>query len=151
MELVLILAVFSVVFLIPGIFYALTLQRLLERCAPASRAMSPGLVWLLLIPLFNLVWHFVVVTNVARSLRGEFVARGIPLPEAEPGKSLGIAMCALAASSWIPLLGFVTGLAGFVCWIVYWVKMADFSRQLSMPAGMIRGGPTPYLPGRPGS
>ncbi len=41
------------VFLIPWIFYLLTLSKALNRCSPANRSMSPGQVWLLLIPLFN--------------------------------------------------------------------------------------------------
>jgi hypothetical protein len=40
--------------LLAGVFYPLTLQRTLEKCAAGSRTLSPGLVWLMLIPLFNL-------------------------------------------------------------------------------------------------
>jgi hypothetical protein len=74
------------IILIPAIFYCLTLQKALNRCAPENRAMAPGMVWLMFIPLFNLVWQFFVVINMAKSLGAEFQKRGIA-EEPEPGKS----------------------------------------------------------------
>lgn len=116
--------------LIPAIFYILTLQKALNRCAPENRAMAPGLVWLLLIPLVNIVWHFFVVLNLAKSLGGEFNKRGIA-EEANPGQKLGLIMCILACCGIIPLLGVLCSLAALVCWILYWVKIAGFSRKLA--------------------
>jgi hypothetical protein len=40
-----------------------TLERFLQKCAPESRALSPRSVWLMLIPLFNGVWHFILVRS----------------------------------------------------------------------------------------
>jgi hypothetical protein len=70
---------------------------------------------------------------MASSLRNEFLRRQLPLAEPEPGKTLGIAMCILIATSWIPV-GIVTGFASLVCWILYWVKIAGYSRQIQFPA-----------------
>lgn len=120
------------ILLIPLIFYLLTLQKTLNRCAPENRAMAPGLVWLMLIPLFNLVWHFFVVLNVAKSLGAEFQKRGIS-EEPEPGKKLGLIMCILAVCGIVPLLGILCSLASLVCWIMYWVKIAGFSGKLVLP------------------
>jgi hypothetical protein len=91
-------------------------------------------VWLILVPLFNLVWHFLLIGHIARSLHNEFEARGIPIAEAEPAKGIGLAMCILNAISIIPLLNFVTVPAGLVCWIIYWVKVAEYSRKLVAPS-----------------
>ena len=118
------------VLLIPFIFYLLTLQKALNRCAPENRAMAPGLVWLMLIPFVNLVWHFFVVINMAKSLGAEFQKRGIA-EEPEPGKMLGLIMCILAVCGIIPLLGILCSLGSFVCWIIYWVKIAGFSGRLA--------------------
>src|SRR5882762_2365720 len=107
---------------VPAIFYLLTLQKALTHCAPASRTMSPGQVWLLLIPLFNLVWMFIVVANISKSLHNEFLRRNIPTVEAEPGKAVGLAMSCLMIASIVPLLGGLFSIAGFVCWIIYWIK-----------------------------
>jgi hypothetical protein len=127
-------AVALLALLIPTIIYLAALQKALQRCAPESRTMPPGQVWLMLIPLFNVVWEFFVVLRMASSLRNEFLRRQLPLADPEPGKTLGIAMCVLIATSWIPVVGMFTGPASLVCWILYWIKIAGYSRQIEFPA-----------------
>jgi len=119
--------------LLPKIFYLLTLQKAFNKCAAGNRTMSPGLVWLLLIPLFDLIWHFFVVRNIADSLGREFQARGVAA-EPNPGRELGYAMCALNAAIVIPFIGILAALAGFVCWVMYWVKVSQFSAKLDQRA-----------------
>jgi MFS family permease len=135
-----------------GIAYLLTLQRAVERCAPQNRALYPGQVWLSLIPLFNIVWQFILVSRIADTLSREFAARSTP-PAPVPdnyGRSVGLAMCVLGIVSFIPYLGILTGLASFVCWIVYWVKVSGYSRALALGKPMeaeISYGPVPdYAP-----
>ena len=121
------------IMLIPAIFYCLTLQKALTRVAPENRAMAPGMVWLLFIPLFNIVWNFMVVLNMAKSLGAEFKQRNIP-SEPEPGKGLGLAMCILACCGIIPVVNWFSGIATLVCWIMYWVKISAFSSKLAAPS-----------------
>jgi hypothetical protein len=125
------LAIFLIpgVFLLPTIFYLLTLQKALYKCSPENRTIPPGQVWLYLIPLFSLVWHFILIKHVADSLGKEFQKRGVVV-EPRPGYELGFAMCVLNVTGLVPLLGAVTAIAGFVCWIVYWVKIHQFSKRL---------------------
>lgn len=125
--------VFCAFFLIPAIFYILTLQKALERCAVSSRTMQPGMVWLLLVPLFNMIWNFFVVLALAKSLANDFARRGMPSPEPEPGQSIGLAMSICACCGVIPILGVLASLASLVLWIMYWVKIADYSRALVQP------------------
>jgi ACS family hexuronate transporter-like MFS transporter len=114
------------------VLFLLALQRALERCAPQNRTLSPGLVWLSMIPLFNIVWQFILINRIASSLRREFDTRQTAQPgqREDYGYGVGLAMCILSLASIIPLAGIVCGLAGFVCWIVYWVKIAGYSRTL---------------------
>ena len=139
-ELLVIFLVTIPLLIVPAIFYLVTLQRALDRCAIESRTLSPGLVWLLLIPLFGLVWHFIVVNGISRSLHNEFAQRNTPNVEPEPGKGIGLAMCILSATSLIPLIGLFSGLVGLVCWIIYWVRIVGYSSLLQQtmwanPAG----------------
>ena len=127
-ELLVVLGVFPL--LAVPILYMRTLERALERCALDSRAMSPGKVWLLLIPLFNVVWNFIVVTKLAKSLGNKFARRNVPRVGSEPGKAWGLAMCILFVCSAIPTIGACLWLAGFICWVVYWVQISAFSREL---------------------
>ena len=124
-----------------AIFYILTLSRALKKCHPASRTMEPGMLWLLLVPLFNLIWNFFVVQAMARSLGAEFRLRNIPNAEPEPGKSIGLAMAICGACSIIPLVNLLTGIVYLALWIIYWIKIAGFSQILDqVPAS---AGPAP--------
>jgi hypothetical protein len=118
------------VLFVPAIFYLLTLSRTLEKCSPASRTMQPGLVWLMLIPFFGLIWNFFIVLALSNSLGREFPSRGVTQLDPEPGKSIGLAMSVCMACGLIPLLGLITSLIALVLWVVYWIKIAEFSRLL---------------------
>lgn len=121
------------IMLLPAIFYLMTLQKALERCAIENRTTTPGSVWLMLIPLFNIVWQFIIVSKISESLHNEFSKRDIP-EDPQPGKSIGLAYCILSVCSIIPLIGVLAGLAGLVCWIIYWVKISGYSNKLLVPA-----------------
>jgi hypothetical protein len=71
-------------FLIPAIFYLITLQKTLETIVPENRKMPPGQVWLLLIPLFNYIWQFFTVSNIADSIKAECERLNIPINEDRP-------------------------------------------------------------------
>ncbi len=129
-HLVVLFFVFLPLFLLPAIFYILTLSRALTKCSPALVTIEPGMLWLLLVPFVNLVWHFFVVLGMAKSLGNEFRARNIQGIEPEPGQSVGIPMCICGACGIIPVLGLLAGLAYLVLWIVYWAKIAEYSRML---------------------
>ena len=119
------------------VLFLLKVQDVLKRCAPASRTMMPGKVWLWLIPLFGLGWQFFVVTNIATSLRNEFARVGTPCPEPAPGQTIGLAFCVCNCCIFIPLLGGIAGLAGLVLWIIYWVRLGNYSRLLENHQRMI--------------
>ncbi|MBM3983993.1 MAG: hypothetical protein FJ304_27735 [Planctomycetes bacterium] len=136
-----VIAVIAVVLLI-YIFFLLTLQKALSRCRPQNRTMEPGMVWLNLIPLFNIVWHFITVIRVSSSLTNEFRARGRHSKGEDYAQTIGITSLALNLAGIIPLLGIVCGLiipllgivcglAALICWIIYWSKVAGFSARLA--------------------
>jgi len=128
----LIFGIVVAVLIVPTIFYLLTIQKALSRCSVESRTLSPGLVWLQLIPLFNLVWVFIVVINVSKSLGNEFRRRGIS-ESPNPGQGIGVAMAICSVLSIIPLVGYLTSVASLVLWIVYWVTIAGHSSRIAAP------------------
>ena len=58
-----------------AVLYMLTLSRALKKCKPENQLMPPANIWLLFIPLFNLVWIFFVVIKVSESIKLEFESR----------------------------------------------------------------------------
>jgi hypothetical protein len=116
--------------LLAFLLYLQTLQNALKNCAPASRTMKPGYVWLTVIPAFGLLWHFVVVMNIAKSLRNEFARLGIPCSESAPGQNIGLAASVCNCFIFIPWLRGIAAIVGLVSSIFYWKRIADYSRDL---------------------
>lgn len=121
-----VLIIFAIA-LLPTIFFLLTLHRTLEEVSIENRLMPAGQVWLAIIPIFGWIWMFIIVSRMADSLQKEFALRGVETKEARPGYSVGLAYCILTICGFIP---FAT-LAALICWIVYWVNIADFKNQLT--------------------
>jgi hypothetical protein len=117
-----------------GMAYIAFLGTVLNKCSPSSRTMSPGSVWYLLVPFVGIFWNFFVVSALANSLGNEFRLRGIPTTDSKPGKSVGIAMAVCVACMIIPFVNALAILPWLILWIVYWVKIADYSRRLDSPA-----------------
>jgi len=127
-ELLIILIILSG--LIISILYIRTLSTALSKCSESNRTMTPGLTWLLLIPIINMIFNFYVVLNIAKSLDNEFKNRNI-FSDPMPGRTLGLAMCVCAVLTIIPVVGVLASIGALVCWIIYWVKIANYSAMLS--------------------
>jgi hypothetical protein len=141
------LIVIAALFL-PTIFFLLTQQRALSKCSPANQTMSPGLVWLQIIPFFGFIWQFFVVVAISNSLEKEFAVRRIP-EEPKPGQGIGLAMCITRVCVVIPFLGIFSLIASVILWIIYWVKIAALSQKLDSAPGAMYS-PPPYGAGQYG-
>lgn len=117
--------------LVAFIIYITTLQATLNEVSPENRKMPSGQVWLLLIPIFGAVWHFVVVARMAESLSCEFALRGITPDDPRPGYTIGLVMNIFLLGAFMPLLGVLASIGGLIYWIIYWVKISGYKNQLS--------------------
>jgi hypothetical protein len=142
----LILGVVVVAVLAIMICYLLTLQKALSRVAPHNRLMEPAYVWLMLIPCFNIIWQFFIATRVPGSLQNEFRERGRD-DGSDYGKSIALTQAILGiVSSFISnglsaaapdlaqagsCVSGIMSLIGLVLFIVFWVKIANYSSQLA--------------------
>lgn len=116
-----------------GILYILTLYNAMKAVSPQNRKMEPGMVWLLLIPLFNMVWQFIVVNKLSASIESEYTSRGLPC-KSRPTYNIGLAFAILSCVNvvvyWSLPLRNLVGLAIIVCWIIYWVQVSDYKKEL---------------------
>ena len=107
----------------------LLLQSVLNKVPPEYREMEPGMIWLLLIPCFNIVWNFFVYPKVSNSLRNYFYSIGRS-DVGDCGAGLGLAFCILSAVSIVPYLNCLTSPAALVILIIYFVKIFSLKNQI---------------------
>ena len=98
----------------------------------AYRKQEPGMVWLLLIPLFHLVWNFFVYPKLAESYQAYFAAQG-RTDVGDCGRQIGLVYCILAACSLIPYAGVLTGLGALVLLVIFLVKAYELKNKISTP------------------
>jgi hypothetical protein len=122
--------------------FMVTLQRALSRCAPQNRFMEPQMVWLNVIPLWGFFWSFRTVSRLAESLQKEFVDRGLD-DGSDYGFTLGIAtatisvldsfagMLARTTESGAGLFGLLFTLVGGILFVLYWIRIAGYSKRLA--------------------
>lgn len=144
-----------------SIFFLLTIQNALKQCAVQNQKMRPGQVWLGLIPLFSYYWIFRIVIDVSESLQAEYNMRNLPRNEEQPGYQIGMAYAGLTVASLlrivIPIIGQLAGLGAFICWIIYWVRISKYKKELEAHQYQFQFGannPNPYpfpnqFPGQP--
>jgi hypothetical protein len=132
----LIVFIFFLIFIIPAIIFMICQQNILKAIQPHNRYMQPGEVWLQLIPLFGLVWQFIVVTRISESIKKELWDNNFSFEDQRyntvgygerPTYNIGIAYCVLFCCG---ILCGVFSLAGLVCWIIYWVRLAEYKKDI---------------------
>lgn len=131
------LVVLFIVIIILYVFYLKNLQDLLNEVSPGNRQVPPSNVWLMFIPLFNIVYRFILYPKISDSLLIEFEDRGAP-KDGDYLKGLGLTLGIIGVVNIIPIsaLKSITSLGILVIWIVYWVKTAEMKNQLrSMEKG----------------
>lgn len=106
----------------------LFLQSCYQRIPPEHRLMSPGLVWLLLIPFFSLIWIFFVYIRLAKSFQRAYAALG--RNEGDCGEKLALIFCISCVASLIPFVGCIAGPASLVLLVVVLLKFNTLKNGL---------------------
>lgn len=99
------------------------------RVPPEYREIEPGGVWLLMIPLFSIIWLFFVVQRIPRSFQNYFEARE-RYDYGDCGAQLGLWYAICAVGTLIPYLGTCVGVAAFVLMIMFLVKLSELKNQI---------------------
>jgi hypothetical protein len=92
------------------------------------------------ITVFALVFTFYMINKIAESVAAELVSRNMK-EATKPTYNIGMFMCAcntlalVAGLPYVAGIGAVASIAGFVAWIMYWVKTNEYKVKLrSLPA-----------------
>ena len=62
--------------------------------------------------------------------RSESISKGFPIDEPRPAASIGVAVYVLRIISIVPCLGYLAFVPWFVCWIIYWVKISNYTTRI---------------------
>lgn len=104
-----------------------------KRIPTQFRKMQPGMVWLLMIPCFNLVWIWFVFPGLATSYKAYFDSVG-DQSVGDCGKGMAFGYCGCCVASMIPYVGALAGLAGLVLLIIFLVKANELKNKIPLDA-----------------
>jgi hypothetical protein len=102
-----------------SIMYLLALSRCIAQISPRNQPMSPGMVWLVLIPIFGPIWLIITMFKLADSLATEYRQRGMR-GDGDFGKMAAI----------LYLIGMVVPLVGLIGFIMHWMKVSGYTQEL---------------------
>ncbi len=114
----------SVLSLVLVILFLLRQQKTLQM-AGGYATLSPGLVWLSLVPLVNIVWPLIVALKTSESVVAAGAARGIDVGDG--AKTMGILFGASNLLSILILPAFLVP----IFWVIYWLKLKDLCAKLA--------------------
>ena len=121
-----ILGIVLVISLIPAVVAFMALNKI----PPQHQKQNPVLAFLLVIPLFGIVWAFFLHPKVAESLASWAAAKG-DTSHGDCGAKLALWACILPIASIIPILGMLAGIGALVVFIMFYVKAFDICTKLA--------------------
>jgi len=123
---------FFIMFLV-GLAIAVVIAYLIFSCyqrIPARhRQMEPWQVWLMLIPLFNLVWVFFVFPKLGKSYQSYFAEQG-RTDVGDCGEKVGLWYAICVVLSCIPCVNYIAGPAALILLIIFLVKVLTLKGQI---------------------
>lgn len=103
-----------------------------EHIPERYRLQEPAMVWLLMVPLFNLYWNFKVFPALAESFQAYFYSHGIA-DVADCGERLARWYCFLALIFFIPCFNLI---AALVVLIMFLIEADKLKKRIAAGARM---------------
>lgn len=121
--------VFVIGIVLIHVFYNKTMIDVMSYVRPSNRQTSASNILLNYIPLFGIVYSFIVYPKICDSIKKEHEDLGIS-DRSDYGKGLALALCILIVAMVIPFLNFLAFLPAIIVWILFWVKMDGYKNEL---------------------
>lgn len=112
------------------VFYIRAISKTIKAIDPEYRTQAPGMAWLLLIPVFNVIWFFFLLKAIKTGFLRMHENKRISQP-IDTGYTYGIAMGCCWAAIFIPKLIFIALIPMFVFSILHWTKLNNARKRLS--------------------
>ena len=129
------------------VFFCLSLIQAVNQVKPENRTIKPSLIWLFLIPGFNLFWIFYIISRMAGSIKNELIDRDYEVEE-NPGYRIGLIVAIIPFIIYLlyliyyfvsrdQLVSFAIGALGImrlIFFIQYWMKISWYKKVLESDA-----------------
>lgn len=113
-----------------GAFIAYVISNVIKRIPEQYRQdVQPGQAYFILIPLFNIVWNFMLYPRISKSLKAYFDANGRN-DVGDCGEQVGLWYAICTACCVIPCVNYLAGPASLVLFIIYLVKVIGLKNQI---------------------
>lgn len=118
--------------------FALAIIKMLNEISEKNRRITPVLVWLLVIPGFNVLWNFFIALRLSQSLKEELDERNFEV-QGKPTLFIGLAYAIVwSLALFIPpsknvqhsLIYGVVVIAAIVTFAQYWMKINWYKKVL---------------------
>lgn len=117
-----------------AVVVCLILQSCYNAIPQQYRRMESGLVWLLLIPLFNIVWIYFAFIRLSKSFGDAYAAQN---RQVDTGEKLALACCITVSVCCVPCLGFLAMPVALVLLIMTLMRFNQLKNDLGQT-------PNPY-------
>lgn len=139
---------FSLIFLAVGLLICWLLYDAVRRVPEPYRQIAPPLVFLLLVPLLNLVWLFYVVIKVSQSFQKYFASQQ-RTDVGDCGYNIGLGWAIASVCSLLPLLHLLAALVALVLMVLYLVKVTQLKGMIGPGGATLVPPPVPPMPPPP--
>ena len=112
-----------------SIVICLIITKCFQRIPREHRQMEPGMVWLLLIPCFNLVWNFFVWIRLANSYKSYFSAAGVT-DVGDCGYTINLAYCIATVCCLVPCLNYLAAIVSLILLILRLIKANELKNRI---------------------
>lgn len=109
--------------------YFKTMVDAMSLVRPTNRLTGVGNVLFTIIPLFNFVYWFIVYPRICDSIKKEYGELGLK-EDGDFGRSLAVTLGILNCVNLIPLLNILSSITTLVLWIIFWVKIDGYKKEL---------------------
>jgi hypothetical protein len=112
---------------VPTIFYILAIRRAFIAIDEDIRPINPNMTWLELIPIFNLIWTFFLVTYLRQGYQKMWTS-GRLSKETTAGYGFGLAFAICSVCGLIPGLNLLVLIPLVVFWILHWIQVHNATK-----------------------
>jgi hypothetical protein len=120
----LVVVVMLVVALAVGVLVCYFLYQAARQIPAEHRKLGPSSVFLLLVPLLNVVWLFIVVIKLSESFQSYFSAQG-RTDAGDCGYAIGLGWAIAVVCAVVPVVNVLAGPAALILMILYLVKVTQ--------------------------